>query len=946
MHSFDANLLMPPPDSNLRLTKEEIALIDRWIEAGAEYEEHWAFIELPHHTPVPGDDGHTEIDRFLRAGWAVQDLEPAGKTNSEKWLRRVTFDLTGLPPSAAELEAFQTNGERKSVVQRLLSSPAYAERMTSEWLDVARYSDSYGYQRDHERYVWPWRDWVLRAFAKNKPYDEFVTEQLAGDLLSTPSQDQLLATTFNRLHGHCMEGGSILEEYRCEYVADRTETIGTAFLGLTFNCAKCHDHKYDPITAKDYYSLSSFFANIDESGLISYFTDAVPTPTMPLHDDSSRRALAEAKDEIQAILSRLKSPGETPPLPPTAAPSGSVAYLSFDSLGESLTLQNADAPDSPATTKAANALVTGYRGKGLQLTGDDETELPDVAHYDRHQPFSTSIWVKPKEHAPRANIYSRGGGADDAGSMGYELLLMDGKVTASLIHFWPGDALRIQTKVTIPEGEWTQLAVTYDGSSSASGLRIFINGTQAETTTIRDGLTRTITAYRGDHLTDRQSLQIGQRYRDRGFKGGIVDEFMIFERELSALEILHLHAPSAAASILAKAEPTAAEQSLIAEFARLTTHQDDLAALAAARKKYNDIVDATPAIMIMREMERPRQSYVLDRGAYDAKGEPVISDTPHFLMPFPEGAPRNRLGLAQWLTHPDHPLFARVTVNRYWQMLMGEGLVRTPEDFGVQGHRPEFPELLDWLARDFINSGFDLHHLISQIVLSDVYALSTTPAPGMRERDPENLYFARAHASRLPAEMIRDQALAVSGLLVDRLGGEPTKPYDVEVSFAPTDRDQGDGLYRRSVYHWWKRNAASPVLTGFDAPKRDICSVKREVTSSPLQSLILLNDPQMLEAARKLAAILLQQHGTDADAIVADAFLRLTSRQPSANEARILRKLYDDQLAEYTASPTDAASFLEIGDSPITSGIDPLPHATVAILVNTIMNLDDSLTKR
>ena len=493
--------MMPPLDSNLSLSDDEKKLLDQWIAEGAPYDEHWSIKALPKTVDVPSGESNwtrNDIDRFIEQGFAAKEVIPAEESSREKWLRRASFDLTGLPPSLEDIENFladKSEQEYETVVDRLLASDAYAERMTSEWLDVARYSDSNGYQRDAERRVWPWRDWVIKAFQENMPYDKFVSTQLAGDLFPDATQDDVLATAFNRLHGHLMEGGIVLEEYRVEYVADRTQTFGSAFLGLTMECARCHDHKYDPISTSEYYSLSSFFANIDESGLIAYFTDAVPTPALALSNEKADKEMADAQKKINTLSAKL-APVNTSPEAKAAfekwlesKPSldwpGRVAWISFDER-DGKSIANAAAPDVPATTTDLNVLVPGVAGQALQFTGDDKMEIFDVGHFPREHPFSASVWVRPNQHAPRESIFSRGGGADDSGSMGYEFMLMDGKPTASLIHFWPGNAARVQAKEAVPVGQWSHLIMTYDGSSKASGLRIFLNGKSLEQEVVKD----------------------------------------------------------------------------------------------------------------------------------------------------------------------------------------------------------------------------------------------------------------------------------------------------------------------------------------------------------------------------------------------------------------------------------------------------------------------------
>ncbi len=953
---------MPPQEHPRRLSQAERDLLHQWIEEGAHYDRHWSFKPLPRKVAVPAHSGNwvkNEIDRFIAAGLADRGLKPAPEASREKWLRRVSFDLTGLPPTLEEIDRFLADASdqaHENVVDRLLSSPAYAERMTGEWLDVARYSDSYGYQRDHDRYVWPWRDWVIDAFRENMPYDDFVTLQLAGDLLPDPQPQDVIPTAFNRLHAHKMEGGIVLEEYRVEYVADRTQTFSTAFLGLTMECARCHDHKYDPVSTKEYYALSSFFANIDEAGLISYFTKGVPTPAMPVSYPEADKALAAAQQEITGLEGQLekaeRSAAQSKAFAnwldsrPDLTWPGLVADISFDKR-EGETFVNAAAPDHPATTSELNLSVPGVANAAIAFTGDDPFEVPEVGHFTREQPFSATLWIRARQLSDRESLFSRGGGADDAASLGYEFLLMDGKPTASVIHYWPGNAIRAQALEPVEPGQWHHLAVTYDGSSRAGGFRIFVDGRSVETTIIRDNLTRQITEWSGD----RQHLVLGQRYRDRGFVGGQMDEFRMFDRELAAAEVKELYDGSHLQRLLPKEVDLLGERERteLLEYFVATGHEpvaELRRELQVARAKWNRQMDELPDLTIMRELPEPRPAYVLERGAYDSRCEEVTADTPNALSSFPPDKPRNRLGLAQWLTSPDHPLTARVAVNRYWQMLFGKGLVRTPEDFGLQGEPPTHPELLDWLARDFVDNGWNLHRLFKQMVCSATYRQSSQTDEKTRRIDPENETYSRSNPDRLSGEMIRDNALAVSGLLVDKLGGPPVKPYELAVGFKPVEPEEGDGLYRRSLYTLWKRNSPAPTMVTFDAPKRDVCTVKREPTASPLQPLIILNGPQFVEASRVLAEKLIREHPEDEEAQIEKAFRLLTSRRPEKEEVNLLEKFLEEQYKAFRSNPSEAEELLKVGQAPISGKEDPIELAAKTVVINTLMNFNESIFQR
>lgn len=939
--SVDEDIKMPPSDSKLQLSAEEIDLIKRWIEQGANWKEHWSFAPI---NPVDPPNASTNdwalgtIDQFILSQLESANLSPSPLASREKQIRRVTFDLTGLPPTLDEIDAFladESPNAYEQVVDRLLKSEHYGERMTADWLDVARYSDTYGYQVDRDRFVWPWRDWVIRAFNNNLPYDEFITQQLAGDLLPNATDDQVLATTFNRLHPQKVEGGSVPEEFRIEYVTDRAQTVATAFLGLTMECARCHDHKYDPLTQKEYYELCAFFDNIDEAGLYSYFTSSVPTPTLRLVDDSTKAKLLELERQVAVEEDKLRQLAETKrtafadwlgqqtPDIEQSKTLGQLAHLTFDEV------------------KAPNEAVSGPVGNGVRLTGDDGIGL-SVGNFKRSQPFSVSLWMNTPKLMERAVIFHRSRAWTDAASRGYELLLDEGRLSAALIHFWPGNAICVRTVEPVAVEEWIHVAVTYDGSSHANGLQLYVNGQSAATEIVRNNLYKEITGGGGDNIT------IGERFRDRGFKQGLVDEFRVYDRELTSLEVQQQHGGGLSV------DPTdkAVKETQLSYYLQVVDadYQAQLKSLETARANYAAAQNALQEIMVMRESQTPRQTYLLKRGAYDARGELVSPATPSVFPPMPADASKDRLGLARWLTDPKHPLTARVAVNRMWQMVFGNGLVRTPEDFGRQGQPPTHPELLDWLTNDFMQHGWDVKRLLKSLVMSATYRQSSSVTSEQLARDPENRLLARAPSHRLPAEMLRDNALAVSGLLVDRIGGAPVRPYEVEVSFKPTTRDKGDGLYRRSLYTYWKRTAPAPAMMTLDAAKRDVCRVKRERTASPLQAFVLLNDPQFVEASRMLAARLLTENGDDYDASLIAIFRLLTSRRPSKDETIVVRNLFNRQLEAFMKTPDAAAKYLATGDAAADEtqqGVSVKASlAALSVVANTLFSFDECVLKR
>jgi len=942
IRSDELDEIMPPPKAKLPLTKKAKELLDQWISEGGKYQKHWAFEPLPEKVPVPQSkhpSPRNPIDHFIANRQKGTKLSPSEETDKATWLRRATFDLTGLPPTLEELDAFLADKDPKAcqqAVDRLLDSDAYAERMTSEWLDVARYADTYGYQQDRNRHVWPWRDWVIQAFRKNLSYDQFVTEQIAGDLLPDATQDQILATCFNRLHSQKVEGGSVPEEFRIEYVADRVHTFGTAFLGLTFECSRCHDHKYDPIKQKDYYSLSAYFNNVDEAGLYSWFTNSVPTPTLELGKLPSDNKIVEAEAELQKIAQSEETreaflawqANRSEKLAKLAPP---LAHLSFDELKGGKLANLAD-PKKPASSSANNQIVPGKIGQAMKLTGDDAVKFPNnFGNFTRHQSFSIALWLQPTQTLERAVVLRRSKAWTDAASRGYELLLEEGQPSVALIHFWPGNAIRVRSPKALPLKEWNHLTITYDGTSRASGLLLYQNGKRIETEVVRDHLNREITGG-GDPY-----LALGERMRDRGFKNGLVDDLHLFNRVLSLAEIHRL----------AQVDSPQDKDDLLTFFLQTIyePYKKQLAVLRKAREEYGNARQRLQQIMVMREMPGNRETHILNRGLYSDRKEVVTAVTPGFLPSSNEKGPRNRLSLARWLTSPNHPLLARVTVNRYWQMIFGRGLVSTSEDFGRQGKPPSHPQLLDWLARDFIESGWDLRHLFKQMVLSSTYHQKSEFTKLAGETDPENLLLSRGPSYRLPSEMIRDSALSVSGLLHHKVGGPGVKPYDLKLSFKPINPDRAPNVYRRSVYTFWKRTAPTPVMMTLDSSKRAVCMVRRERTDSPSQTLVLLNGPQFVEAARATAHKLVETFGKEKDEeLVIDAFRLLTSRKPEKEELQVLTQLLAEQKAVFS-DPAKAKEFLTTGEFKAKTD-DPTHLAAVSTLVSVLMNFDEAISKR
>ncbi len=959
---------MPPADSKIgSLTPSEVQTLRRWIAQGANYEQHWSFIPLrPAKIPkvklqksqlsgrkIPSTPP-SPIDSLVWSGLASRGLSPQPEADRATLIRRVSFDLTGLPPKPADVEAFINDRSPKAyerLVDHLLLTPQFGERMAVDWLDISRYADSYGFQVDRDRDVWVWRDWVVRAFNENLPFDKFVTWQLAGDLLPNPSDDQVLATAFNRLHQQESEGGSVEEEYRVEYVADRVQTFATAFLGLTFECARCHDHKYDPITQKEYYQLFSYFQNIDEAGLYSYFTMSPPTPAMMLMDEpakmrrqSLQKAVADVENQTETLRASNKDAfGAWLSRRPAELPfSEEIGRFDFDVLTKG-TFVNA-LGTNVATLTGENKVVPGRTGNAVQFTGDDPVNLT-LGNFNNHDPFSVSLWIKTPDVKDRAVVFHRSRAWTDAASRGYELLLEEGRLKWSLIHFWPGNAISIRTHALVATNEWTHVVVTSDGSSRAAGLRLFVNGRPAEIEVVKDSLTKEIAGGGGD------TIALGERFRDRGFKNGLVDDLRVFTRALSTLEAAGTYDEPAALALLAKAEPALQpmEREVLLDYFLANSDSGwraHLAALKNARAQLGKDAEGIKEIMVMRELPSPKPAYVLARGDYDHRRDPVYAGVPASLPPLPKNAPANRLGLAMWLTDPTHPLFARVTVNRFWLGLFGRGLVKTTEDFGNQGARPLYTEALNWLAYQFMRSGWDTKALFKTMVMSHTYRQRSSADEKTMADDPDNEWLARGPRFRLPAEMIRDNALSAAGLLSERIGGPPVNPYEMSEAFKPSKASEGDGVFRRSLYTTWRRTAPPPAMLTFDAPRRAVCASKRERTDSPLQALILLNGVQYVEAARVLGEALHRDANGDVTAMIDIGFMRCLSRKPDPREIEILRRLYGEQLAHFQSHPNDAEALLKIGSSPRAVSI-PAPNAAAAMMIaQALLNHDASVVKR
>ncbi len=982
--STDPEWQMPPPESHLELTEDEINTIEKWIQQGATYQPHWAFIR-PEKAALPAvqnnDWCQNPIDYFVLARLEKEGIVPQEKADKETLLRRITLDLTGLPPTMAEIEAFLNDdgpNAYEKVVDRLLDSEACGERLATEWLDVARYADTHGYTVDRYRDMSPWRDWVIKAFNDNQPFDEFVTWQLAGDLLAAPTREQLIATAFNRNHPQNAEGGIINEEFLVEYAANRVETFGTAFLGMTFNCSRCHDHKYDPIEQKEFYQLFSFFNNVDESGQITFSRYDASGPTMLLTDDEKQEQLEfieQQKTELETklqevrqrarpdfdswkgdVLQRVSARSSSSTWP--AYPRGLVGFFPLEKVSHERIPNEVDAQSKgqiidPVTNKVSVTPLKkgpGVRGEAVQMNGDDALAFRKLGKFSAAQPFSIALWVKIPKELQHGVLFHGNRGGIIYNFKGYQVSLESRRLDVRLAHTFPYNSIHLVAADTFPAERWQHVALTYDGSSDALGVRLYVNGRQQEMEVKRNGLYKDIIFIRENIETH---LKVGARWRSKGLNDAWVDEIMVFDRMLTPLEVLWIADDNPIPGLL-KEDVLPTDQQADQLFAYfLANHQPEyqqnLEALRLQREAYYESVEDIPELTITREMSPPRPAFVLERGQYDAHLEQVQPGTPKSILSFPEDLPQNRLGLAKWLFHEDNPLTGRVTVNRYWQLFFGKGIVDTPEDFGNQGDLPSHPALLDWLALYFRESGWNVKQLLKLIALSATYQQSSVADDALREADPDNRLLARGPKHRLTAEMLRDCALAASGLLVQRIGGPSVRPYQPEglwrVNTGTYEQSQGDDLYRRSLYTIWKRTVPPPTMNIFDAPDRSYCMVRRQKTSTPQQALVLMNDPQFLEAARVLAQRAIEKK-TGARARIRYLYQRLTGKQIPEKEQAILNEQFVKSLEKFEEYPEKVAGIIKVGEFPIPTKIDPSELAATAIVAGTIMNHDAFYTKR
>jgi hypothetical protein len=949
--SPDPNEVMPPPESHKRVTPEQVAVLRQWIAEGAEYQKHWAFVP-PRRPALPAvraaEWPRTPVDRFILARLEREGLAPSVTAAPETWLRRAAFDLTGLPPTPAELDAFAADVARRgepaypAAVERLLVSPHYGERQAIEWLDAARYADTHGFNNDAARTMWRWRDWVIAAFNANQPYDRFLTEQLAGDLLPRPTLAQRIATGFGRNHVINSEGGIIDEEYRVEYVADRVRTLSTAWLGLTLECARCHDHKFDPVTQRDYYRMYAFFNNVPEHGEDGRVANAVPWIPAPTPEQEA--ALAAQVRELAALDTELE---------------GARAAWRWNEAARGRMREWAEAAEDDSAVELPGTTSPGGSASGPSAAPQPAPKIPAASlDFAGKAGATLTAWLRPAADNPRdvavvSSLDWSGSPADAQYGRGRELRLIDGELEWRMSQRYPVYALVVRTEgADLRAGEWRQVAVSHAGGKQAAAVRIFVDGRELACRVRYDGLPGD--PPKRDYLVGADNAADGARWRGgiaalRGYPRALGSDDVRRAFRAQALA----HADDAPEGVETRGRIAWREASL----AEAPEIRDLMARREALWERHLALRRSLPTAMVMEEMSPPRPAFVLQRGQYDAPGEPVEPGVPEALLaPWPAGAPRNRLGLARWLTQPEHPLLARVVVNRFWAQLFGTGLVKTLEDFGSQSEWPSHPELLDWLARDFVDGGWNVQALLKTLVLSATYRQVSTVTPELLARDPENRLLARGPRVRLPAELIRDQALAVSGLLAPRIGGpsvfppQPEKLYEgivVGADYPGTTWKTGTGedVHRRSLYTFWKRTVPHPAMTAFDAPDREFCTVRRARTNTPLQALALWNEPGAVEAARHLGGRMLREGGADDGARVSFAFRCATGRRPGPAEVGVLTAALERLRADFRARPDEAARWVAAGEAPADSGPPAVELAAAAGVASMLLSLDETITK-
>jgi Protein of unknown function (DUF1553)/Protein of unknown function (DUF1549)/Concanavalin A-like lectin/glucanases superfamily/Planctomycete cytochrome C len=968
INSHDDDELMPPPRTKKSLTAAQKDLLKRWIAEGAEYQPHWSFI-APKRPELPGvkdsDWVRNPIDRFILAELEKRGLRPAPEADRRTLARRLSLDLVGLPPPPAEVEAFVNDRAPdyyEKFVDKLMSSPHWGEHRGRYWLDEARYADTNGIHFDNFRENWAYRDWVIAAFNRNTPFDQFTIEQLAGDLLPNRTLDQQVATGFNRCNITTNEGGAIAEEYLVLYTRDRTETAAAVFLGLTAGCAVCHDHKFDPLKQREFYELSAFFNNTPQAAMDGNIANTPPAVTVPRPEDRQRwekltREITTLKDELEARKKAVradfdqwqataKSETLAGSLPRNA---GFSAPLD-EGQGKEISVTVAGKPRKLKLDSGFSWVADRDAGKAFAIQPGPSLEIPDAGGFDTGQAFSVSLWARTTKRNQTGAIVARME-TPQKHYRGWDLWLQSERVGTHLISAWPDDAVKVVARDPLPYNKWVHVTMTYDGSGHASGIGIYYDGVLQPVVVEADKLHGSIKSP--------APLKIGQRQEGDRVSNISVHDVSIYDQLLDSTAVMQLAKSSKANAVLAKPANMRTPKELSDLFdwwlaANDAPYRQINLKLHALEQEEAAIKGRGTFAHVMVERAEPPSAFVLHRGDYDKRRDKVRAATPQSLPPFPDDLPRNRLGLAKWLLQPEQPLTARVTVNRFWQELFGVGIVRSSGDFGIAGELPSNQPLLDWLAVEFREGGWDVKAFFKMLVTSAAYRQSAAADRDKLEKDPQNRLLSRGPRFRLDGELIRDYALSASGLLVEKIGGPSVKPYQPpgvweavampESNTRNYKQDQGENLYRRGMYTFWKRAAPPASMEIFNAPNRETCVVRRDRTNTPLQALVTLNDPQMVEAAKMLAQNAVKAGDQD-DARLDFMARRLLCRPMRLEEAKIVLAGFNELLAFYRSHADDAAKLLAVGETKVDPKLDASTLAAWTMVANELMNLDEVLNK-
>lgn len=980
---------MPPPESHKSLNAEEKAQLKQWIAEGAIYQEHWSFLPPATIEPPTANDAEWNeqmIDRFVYARLVAKQLLPSHEADRLTLVRRVSLDLRGLPPTLAEIDAFLNDNSANAyerMVDRMLASEHFGERMAMIWMDLARYGDTNGYHADSDRPVWLWRDWVIDAYNNNMPFDQFTEWQLGGDLLPDATVEQKIASGFNRNARFNEEGGADPAEFLAAYAGDRAITMGRVWLGLTLHCAQCHTHKYDPISHQEFYQLTAFFNSMEEVGA-GGVTGFHGKPVPPVIRAMTRRM----KDELSSVTERLQT---TERQIEKIVESAKATYVDAGFSGDPQThtavsqaaweaqLAAWQPPAAPTPhaywnfrqgVTDAHAVLTGQLEGGAIVTADGLVLDGKAAHVIT-LPLQHDLRAKTLAAWVKLSNLTQSGGAvmtvqsldADPGKQVFDAIVFGerepGKWMAGSNSF-----LRTENLSASPETEadktFVHLAIAYDEDGT---IRCYRDGVPYGNPT-KKGELGTFKAGESRIVFGARALPPGSNF----MLAGTIREARLYDRALAADEIASCAGrsfPPAPEPVLAAIRTDKSTRSpeqvallkdhfvrhvLATSIAALSAPQKEAAALRERVNALNNEANH-PLQMVSLEMAEPRPAFVLLRGDFQTPGDRVERDVPSFLPAFPADQPRNRLGLARWLMQKDQPLVARVQVNRFWQMLFGDGLVRSLGDFGAQGSYPTHPELLDWLSREFVASQWNVKYMLRLILLSRTYRQDSSDTRRFAEQDPQNKLLWRAPRVRLQAEMVRDNALSAAGLLALKLGGPPVFPYQPADFYKgknngwPWNVSVGDDLYRRGLYTFWRRTTPYPSFVIFDAPDRAECTFERPRTNTPLQALVTLNDPQFVEAARVLAQRLLGESGTDTDARIALAFRLVLARPPVPREQQVMRNFIDEQRNHYKAHADAAQELSSAGRAPRPEGLDVTELAAWTAFANVLLNLDETITR-